>query len=117
MEQAGMKDRCSEAQSEIILHPGEEHCVVLGGLGSAGYVWEFEVDEPSGVIAVRSGLSSAKVPAHANHSRLQTYSVEHTFIIDALKPGKAEVRFLLRRPWQKDAPSARTVTIHVTVAE
>jgi len=90
--------------------------VVLGGLGSAGYVWEFEVDEPPGVIAVRPGLSSV-VPPHANHSRLQTYSVEHTFIIDALRPGKAEVRFLLRRPWQKDVPPARTVTVHVTVTE
>jgi len=98
------------------LHPGEEHCAVLGGLGSAGYVWEVEIDEAAGVIAVRPGLSST-VPPRANRSRLQTYSVEHTFIIDALKPGKAEVRFLLRRPWQKDASPARTVTVHVTVAE
>jgi len=105
-----------EASSEIVLHPGAEHRVVLGGLGSAGYTWEFEVAGPRGVIAIRSIPSVLpESPPDEHPSTLQTTSVEHTFVIRALEPGKAEARFLLRRPWQRDVPPVQTVTVRVTV--
>ncbi len=112
-----MRDQYLEASSEVVIRPGGTHRITLGGLGSAGYLWEFEIDGPPGVVAVRSDFSTQKDPAHINPSALQTSSVEHLFIIEALKPGKAEVWFLLRRPWQKDTPPVRTVAVHVTVAE
>lgn len=107
-----------EASSEIVLQPGAEYRVVLGGLGSAGYTWEFAVHGPPGVIAIRpvpSVLSESALNAH--RSTLETTSVEHTFVIEALEPGKAEARFLLRRPWEKNVSPVRTVTVHVTVAK
>ncbi|SEL24884.1 protease inhibitor I42 family protein [Nitrosovibrio tenuis] len=113
-----------EASSELVLHPGAEYRVVLGGLGSAGYVWEFQINGPPGVIAIRPVLpvlpesppKAPDAPDAAHPSALQTTSVEHTFIIDALEPGEAEALFFLRRPWQKDVPPVRTVTVRVTVA-
>jgi predicted secreted protein len=104
-----------EAPSEIVIRPGTTYRVVLGGLGSAGYLWEFEVEGSPGVIAVHPDFSTQKETMHPNHSTLQTSSVEHLFTIEALKPGQAEVRFLLRRPWQKDTPPVRTMAVHVTV--
>lgn len=106
-----------EAPSEIVIRPGAVHRVVLGGLGSAGYLWEFEVDGPPGVIAVRPDFPTQKETTRTNRSTLQTSSVEHLFTIEALKPGQAEVRFLLRRPWQRETPPVRTITVHVTVPE
>ena len=117
MAQAGMRDLYLEAPSEIVIRPGGTHRVTLGGLGSAGYLWEFEIEGPPGVIAVHPDFSTQKDSMHINPSTLQTSSVEHLFTIDALRPGKAEVRFLLRRPWQKDTPPVRTIAVHVTVAE
>lgn len=122
MAPAGTRDLCLEASSEVVLRPGDEYPVVLGGLGSAGYAWEFEVDGPSDVIAVQSvpsisSTSSKDSQPDAHRSTLQTTSVEHIFVIEALEPGKAEARFLLKRPWEKSGPPVRTVTVRVTVAK
>ncbi len=117
MAQAGTRDLYLEAPSEIVIRPGGTRRIMLGGLGSAGYLWEFEIEGPAGVIAVHPDFSMQKDSTHIHPSTLQTSSVEHLFIIDALRPGKAEVRFLLRRPWQKDTPPVRTIAVHVTVAE
>lgn len=122
MARAGTRDLCLEASSEVVLRPGDEYRVVLGGLGSAGYVWMFEVDGLPGVIAVRSATSVPSFPpensqSEAHRPTLQTTSVEHIFVIEARELGKAEARFLLRRPWEKSVPPVRMVTVHVTVAK
>ena len=55
-------------------------------------------------------------PANPPHpALLQTSSVEHTFVIEALAPGRSEVRFMLRRPWEKNVPPVRTLSVRVTV--
>jgi predicted secreted protein len=113
MVQAGMRGLYLEASSEIELHPGDKCHQALGSLGSAGYAWEFEVYGPEGVIRVYQappGLSSI-----VEASVLQTYSVEHNFIIEALELGKAEVRFVLRRPWEKDVPPVQVMAVRVAV--
>jgi predicted secreted protein len=104
-----------EALPEIKLRTGEAHHVVIGGLGSAGYAWGFEVEGPTGVIFVRASLL-ALPPADPPHpALLQTSSVEHTFVIEALAPGKSKVRFVLRRPWEKKVPPVRMISVPVTV--
>ncbi len=115
MAPVGIRGPCLEASSEIELRPGEEHHLVLGSLGSAGYAWEFEVRGSPGVIGIRSGPPGPT--SDIQPSVLQTYSVEHTYVITALAPGKAEVRFLLRRPWEKGKPPARAILVHVIVIE
>jgi predicted secreted protein len=108
-----MKALCLEALFKIELHPGGEYSLSLGGAGSAGYAWEFKVDGSPGVILVRQALPEPQpdVPPSA----LQTYSVEHTFIIEALGPGKVEVRFVLKRPWEKEVPPVQVKSVRVTV--
>lgn len=98
---------------EIALRPGDEYNVVLGGLGSAGYTWEAEVDGPPGVLFVRP---SPPPPANDPNARLQSFSVDVGFIIEALRPGTAEARFALKRPWEKEQPPLRSVTVRVTVS-
>lgn len=102
-----------EASSEIELHPGGRHHLMLGSPGSTGYAWEFKVDGPPGVILV--GLSAAEQSPHVQPSVLQTYSVEQTYVIEALGPGTAEAQFVLRRPWEKEVPPARVISVRVNV--
>jgi predicted secreted protein len=115
MEPVGTKDRCLEALPEITLRTGNAHHVVIGGLGSAGYAWGFEVEGPPGVIFVRASLLPPPPANPPPPALLQTSSVEHTFVIEALAPGKSEVRFMLRRPWEKNVPPVRTLSVRVTV--
>ncbi|MEO6824846.1 MAG: protease inhibitor I42 family protein [Nitrosospira sp.] len=115
MSPVGTKDRCLEALPEITLCAGEAHHVVIGGLGSAGYAWGFEVEGSPGVIFVRASLLPLP-PANPPHpALLQTSSVEHIFVIEALIPGKSKVRFMLRRPWERNIPPVRTLSVWVTV--
>ena len=102
-----------EASSEIELRPGYEYHLELGSLGSAGYAWEFEVDGPQGVIIVRPGPPGPSPDVQP--SVLQTYSVEHSFVIEAQGPGKAEARFVLRRPWEQNVPPVKVISVQVTV--
>ena len=104
-----------EAPSEITLRIGEAHRVVLGGLGSAGYAWESKVEGPPGVIYVRALPPAPSSGPQPQPPVTQTFSVEHTFIIEALAPGKAEAQFILRRPWEKNVPPLRVISVRVTV--
>ncbi len=113
MAAAGTKGLCLEASSEIELRTGEEYRVVLGGLGSAGYAWEPKVEGLPGVIVIRPSLPA--LSPDIQPSGAQTSSVEHTFVIEALAPGKAEARFGLRRPWEKGVPPVRVISVWVTV--
>lgn len=102
-----------EASSEVELHLGDEHHVVLGSLGSAGYAWEYEVVGILGVILIHQALP--KPVSVIQSPALQTYSVEHDFIIEALNRGKAEAKFMLRRPWEKGIPPLKVISVRVTV--
>lgn len=41
---------------------------------------------------------------------------EHVFVLRAVKAGKAEVAFVLRRPWERDAASGR-FSVHVLIGQ
>ncbi len=98
-----------EASSEIELHPGAEYRLELGSPGGTGYVWAFEIIGPPGVLAVRELLQ--ELPPETG--RLQTYSVEHTYIIEAKNPGKAEVRFVFKRPWETTPLQVKSIQVTV----
>ena len=101
------------ASSEIELHVGAEYPLVLGSSGSTGYVWEAEVLGSPDVILIREDL--AEMPPE--NGRLQNFSVNHSYVIEARKPGKSEVRFVFRRPWEKDMPPLQVKSVRVSVIE
>ncbi len=110
---AGMKALHLEASSDIKLRPGGEYHLALGSLGSAGYTWESEIVGPQGVVLVRTGPPGKTSPVHPTF--LQTYSVESTYVIEAVGPGSVEVKFSLRRPWEKGTLPAKIESFQVTV--
>ncbi len=102
-----------EASSDIELHPGEEYSLAVGSLGGAGYEWMFDINGLQDVICVYPGPPGP--PGEIEPSPLHTRSVEHVFVIKAMGAGKAEARFVLRRPWQKEAPPVQVISVKVTV--
>ena len=115
MAAAGMKELCLEASSDITLRPGGEYRLTLGSSGSSGYTWEFEILGPQGVVVVRPG-PQGPVPEIQPYL-LQTWSVDEVYVIEATGPGRAEVRFSLKRPGEKENPAAQVKSFRVTVTE
>jgi len=109
-----MKELRLEASSDITLRPGGEYRLALGSSGSSGYTWEFEVLGPQGVVMVRPG-PPGPVPEIQPYL-LQTWSMEESWIIEAIRPGKVEVEFALKRPMEQENPPAQIKSIRVTVA-
>lgn len=88
--------------------------MVLGSSASNGYVWEVEVIGVPDVIRIRELCE--KTP-DVDRSVMQNYSVDCTYLIEALRLGCAEVRFVFRRPWEKDAPPLQMKSVRVNVIE
>jgi predicted secreted protein len=84
--------------TEIIhLNVGEEHLVKLTGLGSAGYLWDFAVEKGSTLLSV-ANMPTEK-PVTETGRTPSSYSTASSFLVKALAPGEARVRFTLQRPW------------------
>jgi hypothetical protein len=102
--------------SKVTLHPGEVHRVTLGGLGGAGYTWGQSIEGLPGVVSV--SVEPVKAPAlpPPGGPPPNTSSRDYTYVITAMKPGTARVRFFLHRPWERDKPPLREVVIDVSVS-
>lgn len=105
----------TDRAAEIVLAPGEEHALMLESPGGTGYTWEAEILGPEDVLRV--SLQSSEPRGGAVPPGSGTWSSEQRWVIEALRPGTAEVRLALRRPWERQRPPARVVTLRVTVKE
>ena len=97
-----------EASSKITLRVGETHRMILAGLGASGYAWDFTV-KGSDVLSV------SEEPVAPSAASPSSYNCDVVYTITALRPGNAQVRFVLRRPWEHDRPPLREVVVGVNV--
>jgi predicted secreted protein len=95
----------------VTLRPGASHTVELAGRGSAGYAWEFVVEGGDDVVAVAALEGSVPTGATAPSS----YSRSARYELRALQPGRARVRFRLRRAWEAEPLAGADVTVEVEV--
>jgi predicted secreted protein len=84
----------------------------MPGLGTAGYIWQHEIDDPSGAVDVRweRGFPEGRPPAAVG------VSAPEVATITALAPGRATLRLVQRRPWERDAPPLHAHTVEVRVS-
>lgn len=101
---------------KINLRVGETHELELGGLGSAGYVWEHQIDGLADVASV-SKKPVAPPPPPPIGTIPKTTSVSEIFIIKALRSGETKIRFRLRRPWERDGPPLKDLILEISVSE
>ncbi|MGC3995051.1 MAG: protease inhibitor I42 family protein [Propionicimonas sp.] len=96
-----------EPPTTLTLAVGEQHELVLPGLGTAGYIWQDAVDGPDGVVAVAwtrgfgGDATAAPRPIGA--------SAPERLAITAVAPGHVTLRLAQRRPWEQVAPRAQHV--------
>ena len=97
---------------DVALKVGQTHCLVLEGLGSAGYQWTHQVTGIDGTVRIAASAYGS-LP-----SGPMTGNVDRKYEITALTPGDVSIRFELRRPWEDEAKApAKAQLINVTVTE
>lgn len=82
--------------TQLILATGETCTVVLDGLASGGYQWEHTVEGDGAAIKLTEERTDGR-PAEG--SLPQTYESRLAYLITAVKPGRANLRFFLHRVW------------------
>ena len=103
------------AASRVTVKVGEVWQTLLTGRGTAGYSWTWEVTGESGVVEVASEHLEGPSPPPAGGVPPAGYNRDEQATITALAPGSATVRFVLRRPWERDQPPLEELTIHLEV--
>jgi len=92
------------------MQTGSTHIQMLEGLGASGYTWEHRIEGPPDVLSI-----TAEVVTPAISPQLTSYNINYVYKIIAIKPGKAIIRFCLRRPWESHKPPMREVLLDITV--
>ena len=100
---------------EVSLRPGETYRLDVGGLGSAGYSWSYEVRGASDIVTV-SLDAGAPPPRPASGAPPDSFSVSYTLSVLALRAGSTTVHLSLQRAGEKDKPPLREIDVRVTVA-
>ena len=112
---AGTKELSLEVH-KINLRPGDTHQFRLGGLGSAGYNWEYALEGDEGVVTVSTKSIPPPPKPRPGGPAPDSYSVEQLLTITALKPGVAKVSVSLRRSWERDKPALREIRTEIVVS-
>ncbi|MFI5004078.1 MAG: protease inhibitor I42 family protein [Solirubrobacterales bacterium] len=97
----------------VDLAAGEVREIDLPGLGTAGYVWQHELDGDSAAIEVT--WRRGPLPKDALSTAVGA-SAPEVVTIRALQPGKVHLRLKQRRPWEADARPLHSHDVEVHVA-
>lgn len=91
----------------VAVRVGQNLMVKLPDLGGAGFSWQVAANDRT---ILEPGEPRSETPPGASGGT-------RIFPFKALKPGRLELMFTSRRPWERDRPPAQTVTFVVSVSE
>jgi hypothetical protein len=109
-----MRDLSLETHN-VSLRPGEIYRFELGGLGSAGYIWGYEIYGDPGIFTI--SLEPYNIPPSPPPGNLppSSFSAGIAAIITARESGITTIRFFLHRPWERDKPPLRELSLKIEV--
>ncbi|GET35464.1 protease inhibitor I42 family protein [Microseira wollei] len=98
-----------ELPAKIDLKVGETYTLRLPGLGAAGYLWTYDIAWDSNLIDIsQTTAKSSEFPAVGS-------SMDQVFILRGLATGHLTIRFMQRRPWEKNQPPVAEHTLEVDI--
>ena len=99
----------------IRLQVGQDHLLRFGGLGSAGYIWDFIISGPNDIVTIERKNPETDMP---DRKTPRTYSVDTLFMIHAISKGRVKLDFILHRPWIKsEAGVLKRCELEVLISE
>jgi predicted secreted protein len=87
-----------ELPGRLALTVGEQREIELPSLSTAGYVWQHELEDGADALDVdwrRAPLAAGRPVGE---------SAPEVVVLRAKRPGRAHLRLLQRRPWERDVP-------------
>jgi predicted secreted protein len=102
----------SASVTRLQLHVGDERSLELLGLGTAGYVWDEELDGEPGVVEVTFTRGR---PPDAPPMAVGASAPERA-MIRAIRPGTAVVTLVHRRRWEPPERARARRVVEVTVS-
>lgn len=101
-----------QAAIPVNLQVGQKATILLEGNPTTGFIWQQEKDLPA-ESAARVDLTCT---AQLGDTSRCGFPTPTTLSITGVKPGKATVHVVYRRPWEKGKDPAAERTFTVTVA-
>jgi len=83
----------------------------LPGLGTAGYLWQHDLDGDTGAVEVvlrHAPASDHELTAAAGASAREIATIR------ALRPGTVRLRLVQRRPWEAEPLHRHDIEVHIT---
>lgn len=99
---------------DVTLRPGGAYRLEVGGSGSAGYGWSYEVTGPPSIVTVSLDAGAPPPPPPAGRPPM-SYSVSYTLSVVAVRKGSAVVHLRLQRATERDKPPLREIEVRVAV--
>jgi len=107
-----MGEKRRDLPSTLTLSVGEEQNLVLPSLATAGYRWEYQIDNP-GVLAVTRRFADAGAPGKQSSMSPR----DELVVLRGRALGVARMRFAQRRSWETVTPiAAHELKVHVVPA-
>ena len=107
-----MTDRLfrGDADLELTLAVGESRELSLASLGTAGFVWTYQMEGDDGILRLtrRRGRPEEAGPIGR--------STSERLMIQATAPGHAVIRMQQARPWESKVPPKKSFAINVLVS-
>ena len=104
-----------EPPSDLRLVPGQDARIRLGGAGSAGYQWTWNLD--GDVDAITVAIESAPAAAAPPTGGLRSGSLDQIIVVRGARKGFTRLYLSLVRSFQPDRPPLSRYSIDVTVDE
>ena len=101
----------------ISLRRGETQKVNLGGLGGAGYIWEFSVEGPPNIVEVSTEQLDTSAPPPPGGYPPNSSSTDTILVIKALNSGKIQIKLSLRRPWEQNKPPLKQLSLQLEISK
>jgi predicted secreted protein len=105
-----------EETRQLALAVGQTHTERLPGLAAAGYTWSWSTEGDAQAVSVSLRRDLPATPPAPGGPPPGTASFDEWVELQALAPGSAVIRFVLKRPWERNQPPREVRTFHVRVS-
>ena len=106
-----------ETPTRVDLEIGKAYILRLPGLGTAGYLWNYEVFENGDLVNVLEMPVESLQPDAGNLPTSVGSSKDQVFTIRASKAGHSAIRFIQKRSWELNQPPLKEYILEVDIKD